>query len=102
MIPPSRRMTMQKRRPTGIMPRLHGCIHTIDFESTCHECAKACPTGCITFPEGRLHIESERCDGCEKCVAACPNADIPSPVKDPHATVKHLRELLDLDQVYER
>lgn len=105
MLPPSRRMQLQleeKPKIKGVMPRLHGCMHAVDPASDCHECAKVCPTGCITFPEGRLRINVELCDGCEKCVAACPHADQVYLKQDPHSVRKHMQNLLGLEQIYEK
>ena len=106
MLPPSRRMMLEKAEAgpklKGVMPRLHGCMHAVDPTSDCHECAKVCPTGCITFPEGHLRINIELCDGCEKCVAACPHADQAYLAKEPHSAMKRMRSLLGLSQIYER
>ena len=95
-------LEQHKPRLTGIMPRLHGCMHAIDPLSECHECALACPTGCITFPDGYLRIDQSRCDGCEKCVAACPHASQQPREKDPHSIVHRMRERIGVDQIYER
>lgn len=39
-------------------------------------CAKSCPTGAITRPDGRLCIDIEKCVGCHLCTLACPYAGI--------------------------
>jgi pyruvate formate lyase activating enzyme len=58
------------QNPEGIVPepdliwRESRCIG-------CRDCVEACPTGALSFPEERLHIDTNLCDVCGLCAAAC-------------------------------
>lgn len=38
----------------------------------CGICADYCPTGALSFKDGRLSLQAEKCIGCGLCVAHCP------------------------------
>ncbi|MBQ7337212.1 MAG: glycyl-radical enzyme activating protein [Clostridia bacterium] len=40
----------------------------------CRECARACPYGCHTFPDGKHCFDRSRCIQCGKCADICPSA----------------------------
>jgi Ni,Fe-hydrogenase III small subunit/formate hydrogenlyase subunit 6/NADH:ubiquinone oxidoreductase subunit I len=44
--------------------------------SGCGDCIEACPTGALTFGEGRSAIDLGRCIFCDECSSACPTGAI--------------------------
>jgi UDP-glucose 4-epimerase len=42
----------------------------------CEECVRVCYVDALSVPNGRATIDSERCKGCGRCVAACPSGVI--------------------------
>lgn len=41
-----------------------------------HPCSIVCPRNAITFPEGKAHIDQDKCIKCMKCVQVCPYSAI--------------------------
>ncbi|MFZ7943402.1 4Fe-4S dicluster domain-containing protein [Neobacillus sp. 19] len=48
------------------------CVRHISPRSTCEKCLTACLEDAITFSEGKLVIDNQKCTSCGKCLAACP------------------------------
>jgi NAD-dependent dihydropyrimidine dehydrogenase PreA subunit len=42
----------------------------------CESCVDACPMECITMVDDIAHIDPEECIDCEACIEACPNEAI--------------------------
>ena len=49
----------------GAIDCAYGCLGFGD-------CIEVCPVGAITLKQGLIHVDIEKCGGCEKCVQACP------------------------------
>ncbi len=44
----------------------------------CHQCGEnapcilACPTGALSWKDGYISLDKEKCNGCKNCATACP------------------------------
>lgn len=48
------------------------CLAVRNRNTSCHRCADACTSGCISVGENELHVDAQRCIGCGTCATACP------------------------------
>jgi ferredoxin len=48
------------------------CVRVRNKNATCHRCADACVTGCISYQDNELSIVPDKCIGCATCASACP------------------------------
>lgn len=48
------------------------CVKARNRNAGCARCVESCAAGCLSFEEGSLVHDSDRCIACAACVAACP------------------------------
>ena len=46
---------------------------TINMCCHCGKCVKTCPTGALSFQDGKVVWNKEACVGCDTCIRTCPN-----------------------------
>ncbi len=60
------------------------CVRVRNKNVSCMRCVEACTSGCISYEDGELLINPERCISCGTCATACPTGAIePSSPTDP-------------------
>lgn len=52
------------------------CVHRLVEKASCRACVDACPRDAWILDEEMLGIDTDRCDGCDLCVPACPQGAI--------------------------
>jgi YjjW family glycine radical enzyme activase len=59
--------------------RCLGCHnpHTIGLCDACGDCLAVCPSGALTFNEGKVHWQAALCTDCDACLDACPRSANP-------------------------
>ena len=67
----------------------------------CDRCLAACPQNALSrLPDGTIYIDRSRCQGCGTCAATCPTNAME--VLGQHVTLEELRDELLKDQAYFR
>ncbi len=56
----------------AIVVRQERCARVRNRNVECMKCAAACTSGCITYTDGQLLIDSTLCVGCGTCATVCP------------------------------
>jgi len=73
-----KQLTRESYRDVITLPELvaERCVHRHIETATCQACVDACPCNAWVLDDEQLGIDTERCDGCNLCVAACPQGAI--------------------------
>lgn len=52
------------------------CLKVRNRNTTCHRCVDACTSGCLSFGDDGIKVDSSLCIGCGTCATVCPSAAI--------------------------
>ena len=58
----------------------------------CMRCMRACPMGLISYGEGKLSAQPDRCRNCRACVKACDNHAIQISMRAGGPNAGHLKK----------